>query len=186
MVVEGEGKCQSAERLFPDFVGTSWMGGANALDKAEWSCSTASGKSASSILPTPVTGWYDPSHYTPQQMPPQADLLQVNEYEWEQRWTTQWHVQSGGLIPYVPPPLAIAQQAHEAMFQPVTIVSGHAELDGQYPMLMINQRRITTIASAISAGLGLPGDRPTFNWADVDGAMHPWPAAQFSEYMARE
>jgi hypothetical protein len=37
IVVEGEGKCQAAERMFPDYVVTSWMNGANSVPHSGWS-----------------------------------------------------------------------------------------------------------------------------------------------------
>lgn len=36
LVVEGEKTCEAAQHLFPDFVATTWMGGADAVDEADW------------------------------------------------------------------------------------------------------------------------------------------------------
>ena len=36
LVVEGEKTCEAAQRLYPDLVSTTWMGGADAVDKADW------------------------------------------------------------------------------------------------------------------------------------------------------
>lgn len=36
IIVEGERKCEAAERMFPDYVCTSWMGGANSVNTADW------------------------------------------------------------------------------------------------------------------------------------------------------
>jgi RecA-family ATPase len=37
IVVEGEGKCEAAERLFPDAVSTAWLNGANSVRLTDWS-----------------------------------------------------------------------------------------------------------------------------------------------------
>jgi RecA-family ATPase len=37
IVVEGEGKCEAAERMFPDAVCTAWLNGANSVHLTDWS-----------------------------------------------------------------------------------------------------------------------------------------------------
>lgn len=37
LIIEGEKAADAARRLFPDLVAMTWMGGANAVDKADWS-----------------------------------------------------------------------------------------------------------------------------------------------------
>jgi hypothetical protein len=85
--------------------------------------------------------------------------------------------------PPAPPPPSLQQQAMALLGQPVTVhCPALAELDGAYPIDQPTQMQITGIAAAISAGLGLPGGGATFNWPDVEGVAHPWPAAQFTEF----
>lgn len=36
IIVEGEGKCEAAERMFPDYVCTAWMNGAGSVDCSDW------------------------------------------------------------------------------------------------------------------------------------------------------
>ena len=82
--------------------------------------------------------------------------------------------------PIAPPPPTAQQQAVAQLSQPVTIASTSVPaLNGIYPIDDATQGQITGIASAISAGLGLPGGGTTFNWPDTSGAMHPWPSTQF-------
>jgi hypothetical protein len=53
------------------------------------------------------------------------------------------------------------------------------EITSAYPIDAATLNQITTIVAAANAGLGLPGGGETFNWPDVTGAPHQWPAPQF-------
>jgi hypothetical protein len=37
LITEGAKKCEPAERLFPEYAATAWIGGANGVDKTDWS-----------------------------------------------------------------------------------------------------------------------------------------------------
>ena len=56
------------------------------------------------------------------------------------------------------------------------------ELNGSYAIDAAAQNLITGVASAISAGLGLPSGEETFNWSDAGGNPHSWPAPQFTQF----
>jgi hypothetical protein len=86
-----------------------------------------------------------------------------------------------GYDPNAPP--TVQQQAQALLEQPVTVVSTSLPaLNGIYPIDDATRGEINGIASAINAGLGLPGGGETFNWADTSGDMHPWPATQFTAF----
>ncbi len=98
----------------------------------------------------------------------------------EPRWTYNGSVFAP---PPLPPPPTLQQQAMALLGYPVTVTcSALPALDGAYPIDQATQMQITGIAAAISAGLGLPGGGATFNWPDVGGVAHPWPAPQFTEF----
>lgn len=74
-----------------------------------------------------------------------------------------------------PSPLAVA------LAGPLAITSSVAPaINGCYPIDTATQGLITAIATAINAGLGLPGGGATFEWPDAAGTGHAWPAAQFT------
>lgn len=84
--------------------------------------------------------------------------------------------------PPPPPPPPLQQQAGMLLMSPVTVqCTSVPALNGQYPIDQTTQGQITGIASAIAAGLGLPGGGTTFNWPDATGVAHAWPATQFTE-----
>ncbi|MEJ0019706.1 MAG: hypothetical protein WDN25_24770 [Acetobacteraceae bacterium] len=98
----------------------------------------------------------------------------------EPRWTYDGSVFAP---PPLPPPPTLQQQAMALLSQPVTVdCLALPALDGAYPIDQATQMQITGIAAAISAGLGLPGGGATFNWPDVVGVAHTWPAGQFTEF----
>jgi hypothetical protein len=134
--------------------------------------------------PALVLGWYDTALFEYPNLPDAADLLLLTTDQWAARLSQQWGVQSGALVPYVPPtppPPTVQQQALALLGQPVAVQStSMPALDASYPIDQITQGQITGIAAAINAGLGLPGDGPTFNWPDATGTPHQWPALQFT------
>jgi hypothetical protein len=96
-----------------------------------------------------------------------------------------WTYDGTTFAPPAPPtPPTVQEQAQALLGQPVTVVSTSLPdaLNGIYPIDVATQVQINTIAGAINAGLGLPGGGVTFNWADTSGAMHPWPATQFTAF----
>jgi hypothetical protein len=85
--------------------------------------------------------------------------------------------------PPPPPPPSLQQQAMAMLDGPVTVqCAAVPAINGAYPLDAVSQAQITGIASAISAGLGLPSGAATFNWPDAFGAPHAWPAPQFIEF----
>jgi hypothetical protein len=54
-------------------------------------------------------------------------------------------------------------------------------LNGSYAIDDTSRSTITSIAAAINANLGLPGGGNTFEYADITGNAHAWPASQFIE-----
>jgi hypothetical protein len=85
--------------------------------------------------------------------------------------------------PPPPPPPTLQEQAGALLGFPVAIVcTSVPALNGSYPIDPAAQMQITGIASAINAGLGLPGGGANFNWPDATGTPHAWPAAQFTEF----
>lgn len=95
------------------------------------------------------------------------------------RWTYDGHA----LAPPAPPTLTLPQQADALLAGPVTVqCASLPALNGTYPIDVTTQGQITDIASAINAGLGLPGGGDTFNWPDTTGAAHPWPAPQLTAF----
>lgn len=82
-----------------------------------------------------------------------------------------------------PPPPTLQQEAAMRMSQPVTVESASLpDLNANYPIDDATRQQITGIASAINAGLGLPGGGETFNWPDVMIRVHNWPATQFMAF----
>jgi hypothetical protein len=82
-----------------------------------------------------------------------------------------------------PPPPTLQQQAMALLAGPVNVACASVPaLNGSYPLDAVSQAQITGIASAISAGLGLPSGAATFNWPDAFGAPHAWPAPQFTAF----
>jgi len=55
-------------------------------------------------------------------------------------------------------------------------------LNADYPIDSLTTNQITSIASSINAGLGLPGGGTVFNWPDTGGVQHQWPAVQFTDF----
>lgn len=135
--------------------------------------------------PTPVAGWYDTTAIHYPTMPQARFLLQVTDEQWEAHTVGRWGVSSGQLVRYDPPPVdpTPAQLAAMALRAPVVAISDdHPEIDGSYIMDM---DLITSIATGISAGLGLPSGEETFDFADVGGLPHKWSAPLFMSF-ARE
>lgn len=108
--------------------------------------------------------WVDVTAFNPQPQP---------------RWTYDGHA----FTPPAPPALTLPQQARALLAGPVAVQCASVPaLNGAYPIDATTQGQITGIASAINAGLGLPGGTDTFNWPDASGAAHPWPAPQFTAF----
>jgi hypothetical protein len=134
--------------------------------------------------PQPVIGWYDTDAVSYPNLPPSDNLLAVSADQWTARLTNPsgWMIASGALVPYVaptPPPPTIQQQAFALLGEPINLVcTSIPAINGTYPIDPATQAQITGIAAAINAGLGLPGEGSTFNWAGHDG----WPATQFTAY----
>jgi hypothetical protein len=81
--------------------------------------------------------------------------------------------------PVIPAP-TLAQQAAAILAGGLAVTCASVPtLSGTYALDDIAQKNITTIASAIAAGLGLPGGGDTFNYPDVSGTFHPWTAVAF-------
>ncbi len=88
----------------------------------------------------------------------------------------------GTFAPPLPPaPPTIQQQAATLLANPIITVSCAAvpALNGDYLLDVPSRSNITGIAVAINGGLGLPSGQATFNYLDITGGAHPWPAAQF-------
>lgn len=133
--------------------------------------------------PSPVIGWYDTGVLAYPNLPPLAALIAVPGAIWANRVPGPWAVSAGAIVAYTPPPpvLTVAQQAGVLLSEPVNIVcTSLPALDGAYAADQTSQAQITSIASAIAAGLGLPGGGATFDWYDSTGSSHPWPATQFT------
>jgi hypothetical protein len=85
--------------------------------------------------------------------------------------------------PVPTPQPTLQQQAAAMMREPVTVTStSNPALDGSYPLDPTTQQQITSIASAINAGMGLPGGQTTFNWPDASNNSHAWDATSFIAY----
>jgi hypothetical protein len=138
--------------------------------------------------PQSVLGWYDTDAIDYPSLPASDDLLLITSEQFAARFPNPsgWMIQSGALVPYVaptPPPPTIQQQAGALLFEPVSLVcTSIPSLNGNYPIDPTTQTQITGIASAINAGLGLPGEGDTFNWPDATGTPHAWPAVQFTAF----
>ena len=137
--------------------------------------------------PQQVLGWYDTDAITYPSLPASDDLLLVTSEQFAARFPNPsgWMIQSGALVPYVaptpppPPPPTLQQQAFALLGEPINLVcTSIPEINGTYPIDPATQAQITGIAAAINAGLGLPGEESTFNWAGHSG----WPATQFTAY----
>jgi len=61
----------------------------------------------------------------------------------------------------------------------VLTCTSNAALSGTYAIDPLSQQKITAIAAAINANLGLPGGGSTFNYPDISGAPHAWTAVEF-------
>ncbi|MCQ8240509.1 hypothetical protein [Rhizosaccharibacter radicis] len=66
--------------------------------------------------PAPVLGWYDADALSYPILPPEADLLEVADADWEARMPGPFAVQDGKLVPYTPPVpvVPLATQADQA------------------------------------------------------------------------
>jgi len=136
---------------------------------------------ASAEAPYPVNGWYDTDAIDYPSLP--EALVAMTEAQWDARMTGQWAYDGTSLVPILPPPPTLAQQAQLMLINPVTVQSTAVpELDGDYANNESVRGQITSIASSINAGLGLPGGGSTFNWPSADGTMRMWPAPQFTGY----
>ncbi len=131
--------------------------------------------------PHPVNGWWDADAIDYPTMP--ESLFTMTEEQWDARMTGQWGFDGTSLVPILPPPPSLAQQAQQMLFSPVTVQSTAVPaLDADYANNESVRGQITSIASSINAGLGLPGGGTTFNWPDADGTQRLWPAPQFTGY----
>lgn len=82
-----------------------------------------------------------------------------------------------------PPPPSLPQQATALLSAPVTVVcTSLGALDADYPNNDAVRSQIAATQTKINAGRSLPGGGSTFNWTDVDGNAHQWPAAQFTDF----
>ena len=86
------------------------------------------------------------------------------------------------------PVLTLAQQAAAIMAPTgagagiVLTCTSVSALSGTYAIDPLSQAKMTSIAAAIGAGLGLPGGGSTFNYPDISGALHPWTAGEFPAF----
>jgi hypothetical protein len=138
--------------------------------------------------PQQVIGWFDTDAITYASLPASDDLLEITSEQFAARFPnpSAWVVNAGVLQAYVaptPPPPTIQQEAGALLFEPVAVVcTSISSLNANYPIDQVTQSQITGIASAINAGLGLPGEGDTFNWPDATGTPHAWPATQFTAF----
>lgn len=138
--------------------------------------------------PQKVIGWYDTELVSYPNLPDEDDLLVLTDQQWDGRMTdpSGWAVNDGTLVDYVPPPPpppTLEQQAATMIAGPVPLQStGTPSLNATYATDVTTQTQMTAIASAINAGLGLPGGGSTFNWPDSDGNAHQWNEAQFLQF----
>jgi len=94
-----------------------------------------------------------------------------------------WSYDGTAFAPPPPPePLTIKQQGEMLLRQPVTVhCTSIPALNADYWVDPATQAQITSVAASIAASLGLPGGGSTFNWSDVTGTAHAWPAPQFTD-----
>jgi hypothetical protein len=91
-----------------------------------------------------------------------------------------WTYDGTAFVAPVMPAPTLPQQARAVLAGGLSVTcTSNAALNGTYALDADSQRDITTIASAIAAGLGLPGGGDTFKYPDVSGTFHPWTAAAF-------
>lgn len=143
-------------------------------------------------LPQQVIGWYDTTSLRYPNLPSSGNLVLLTSAQWAEHIANPsgWQINADGTLgvytpppPTSPPPPTLQQQAAALLRGPVVITSTSVPaLDGSYPIDQVTQGQITGIASAINAGLGLPGEGDTFNWPDTSGTPHPWPATQFTAF----
>lgn len=77
----------------------------------------------------------------------------------------------------------MAEQAAAALDQAIIITcDSNPDLNGSYVIDAAAQSQIIRIASAITAGLGLPGGNDTFNFPDAGGAARNWSPAKFMAF----
>ena len=138
--------------------------------------------------PQQVFGWYDTDAFDYPYLPDDSNLLMVSEDQWTDHLDDPggWAVQDDLLVPFIPappPPPSTQEQARILLNGPVTVQSmALPNLNADYPIDSITTNQITSIASSINAGLGLPGGGPVFNWPDVGAVQHQWPAVQFTDF----
>jgi hypothetical protein len=99
-----------------------------------------------------------------------------------------WTVSGGVIVAVTPPPLTLAQQENVILATSgsgagiVITCASNSVLSGTYAIDSLSQVKITAVAAAINAGIGLPGGGSTFNYPDISGTMHPWTATTFVEF----
>lgn len=135
--------------------------------------------------PQPVTGWYDTATLHYPNLPPSTDLVEVDDATWAAHFVNpSGYEVNGSTLQLAPPPTPptppLNVQAAMMMGGPVTVsCASMPSLDGAYPLDATTQFQITSIASAINAGLGLPSGESTFNWPDAQGNPHAWDETHF-------
>lgn len=138
--------------------------------------------------PAPVIGWYDTSTLTYAALPDEADLLLLDEQQWQDHLanTGGYAVDGGALVDYTAPPQpppTLQEQATVQMSAPVTLTcTSQGDLNADYAMDQTSRTRISTIANSLLSGGGVPGGGSTFNWPDVDSNPHYFAKQQFIDF----
>lgn len=87
------------------------------------------------------------------------------------------------VIALAPPP-TLQEEATSILNQAVVEVDSPSNpgIEGRYAADIVHRNNITSIASAINAGLGLPSGTDTFFYPDIDNVAHDWGADNFMQF----
>jgi len=141
---------------------------------------TTYGRYDPTISPSPITGVFDTRVMPLELMPPETELIVMNDDQLMERPSDEWAVQNGQLVPYTPPPpvLTLAQQAQKMLTTGIAITSASSpSLDATYGCDDATYGKDTGILSGLTAGLTPPGGQIVRT--DTTGAPHQFTADRF-------
>lgn len=142
---------------------------------------------STAIPPAPVTGWYDTGLFTYPSLPPDFDLLEIDDDTfWDNRMTGLWGVTARTFVNITPTPSGpteLQQQAMAALAAGIVLTSlSTGALDGTYDVSLQTTTSMSSVVAGIGAGLGLPGGASTFNWPDTSGSSHAFTETNFKNF----
>ena len=139
--------------------------------------------------PARVKGWFDTDAMSYTNLPPGEEMMEVNETVWQAHFAnaTEWAVFDGKTGTIEPHAIEVvvtrAMRAFAALSGSVIVRSiATPTVNGNYRVDTAAQQTITSIASAIAAGLGTPSQQDTFLYLDADKIPHVWTSATFMAF----